>query len=113
MTFVRGKSGNRAGRPKRQIANLGLEGRRWANLALSTLVQVCQNGKPDRDHVAAANALLDRGFGRPVQSVDLIMLGKRITELSDAELIELQSRLATVSGVAAEQLAADAGEPVH
>jgi len=31
-----------------------------------------------RDRVAAANALLDRGFGRPTQAIDVIMLGKKI-----------------------------------
>ena len=55
-----------------------------------------------RDRVAAANALLDRGFGRPTQAIDVIMLGKKISELSTAELIELNSRLAVGNAVDAE-----------
>jgi hypothetical protein len=31
----------------------------------------------------AANALLDRGYGKPVQSVDMLLIGKKIAELSD------------------------------
>jgi hypothetical protein len=50
------------------------------DLALSTLVQVYQ-GKlkavTPRDRVAAANALLDRRFGRPTQSIDMMLPGKR------------------------------------
>jgi hypothetical protein len=52
-------------------------------------------GCTPRDRVAAANAILDRGYGKPTQAVDLIMLGKKISELFTAELIELNSRLVT------------------
>ena len=45
--------------------------------------------------------LLDRGYGKPTQAIDLIMLGKKISELSTAELVELNSRLVT-SGAAGD-----------
>jgi hypothetical protein len=68
-----------------------------------TLVSVCQGtirGCTPRDRVAAVNALLDRGFGKPVQSMDLVMLGKKISELSTADLMELNARLSTGVGEA-------------
>jgi hypothetical protein len=40
-------------------------------------------GATVRDRVTAANALLDRGYGKPVQSVDMLLIGKKIAELSD------------------------------
>src|SRR5215470_17079857 len=101
--YQKGQSGNPSGRPK-QTVNLGAEARKWADLALDTLVQVCQ-GKikacTPRDRVAAANAILDRGFGRPTQAIDFIMLGKKLSELSTEELVELNSRLVT-SGAAGD-----------
>ena len=44
--------------------------------ALLTLVDVAKNGRSDAAHVSAANALLDRGYGKPavkevIEHVDL------------------------------------------
>jgi hypothetical protein len=44
--------------------------------------------------VAASNALLDRGFGRPMQNVDLrVLMEKKMSELTVAELDELERHL--------------------
>src|SRR5215470_1246245 len=105
-----GQSGNPGGRARKAIGKLGAEARKYANLALNTLVEVCQGAIPGstvRDRVAAANALLDRGFGKPTQAIDLIMLGKKISELSTAELVELNARRST-GAVEAEQPAEEA-----
>ena len=52
-----------------------------------------------RISVAAANALLDRGFGRPAQLFDLSVdvVSRRIRELSDGELMLLEQRLLTLA----------------
>ena len=42
--------------------------------ALDTLLDVAQNSSSDGARVSAANALLDRGFGRVVQGCDLVPL---------------------------------------
>lgn len=39
-------------------------------LALKTLAGVASNGQSESARVAAAVALLDRGWGKPVQSID-------------------------------------------
>jgi hypothetical protein len=53
---------------KRNIAG---EARKHAPLALATLAEICSDGDaPHSARVSAANALLDRGVGRPVQGVE-------------------------------------------
>jgi hypothetical protein len=37
--------------------------------------------------------LLDRALGKPCHSVDLILMARKILELSTAELVELNARL--------------------
>ena len=55
--------------------------------------------KDPRASVAAANSLLDRGYGRPAQLLDLTIetMTQRINELSDSELTLLEQRLLTVA----------------
>jgi len=38
--------------------------------AIATLVAICRNGASESARVAAANALLDRGYGRPSQAIE-------------------------------------------
>ena len=48
-----------------------------------------------RASVVACNSILDRGFGRPAQLLDLSIdaVSRRITELSDDEMMALEQRL--------------------
>src|SRR5262245_39994061 len=64
-----GPSPNPGGRPRRHIGDLSREARRYASLALGTLVRICKEGA-ERNQLAAATALLDRGYGKPVQAID-------------------------------------------
>lgn len=70
-----GKSANPGGRSPRVGPNgetISALARAHTAEALATLVEVC-NGKfnEPKDRVSAANAILDRGWGKPKESVDI------------------------------------------
>lgn len=72
-TWGKGQSGNPGGRSPR----VGPNGETVAELArahtataIDTLVEVC-NDKAHPQRVNAANALLDRGWGKPKETVDV------------------------------------------
>jgi hypothetical protein len=97
MPFVKGqKSANPSGRPRKHIADLSRESRRFARLALDTLVKICKEGA-ERNRLAAAGQLLDRGYGKPLASIDLITAGRKLTELNPDELAAFQARLVSVA----------------
>ena len=93
-SFKPEQSGNPGGRPKRHIGDLSRETRRYAQLALSTLVKICRGGL-ERNRLAAARELLDRGYGRPIQMVDASILTKKLNDLTPDELAALEARLLT------------------
>lgn len=101
--FKPGQSGNPAGRPRKHIADLSREARRYAHLALGTLVKICRDGM-ERNRLTAARELLDRGYGKPVQAIDMLAFGKKLSELTPAELAAVEARLMTAA-------ADDAGHP--
>jgi hypothetical protein len=69
----KGRSGNPGGRP-RALGSLQLAARQHADMALRVLAEIAEKGKREASRIAAATALLDRGFGRPMQSVDVRVL---------------------------------------
>jgi hypothetical protein len=61
--WVKGQSGNPGGRPK-DLAWLRETARSHAPEALETLFRIMREGATEKDRRAAAEALLDRGFGK-------------------------------------------------
>jgi hypothetical protein len=92
--FSKGVSGNPAGLKHKHIGDLSKEARRYAHLAVSTLVKICRKGI-ERNQLAAARELLDRGYGRPVQMVDASVLHKKLNEMTPDEVAALEARLLT------------------
>jgi hypothetical protein len=69
LAVAPGQSGNPGGRSKAQI-DVTNAARAYTKEAIEMLVLVMRNGKPG-EAAMAANSLLDRGWGRPRQQVDL------------------------------------------
>ena len=123
--FVKGRSGNPSGRPKeppilpgyapdptvadrRLISNLVVEARRYSALAVDTLVELTKDSHTDLTRYAAATALLDRGYGRPAQSLDLHLsadaITKRLSDMTDAELAALEQRIIAAAPIVLEHV---------
>ena len=49
----------------------------------------------ERNQLAAARELLDRGYGRPLQMIDASVLRKKLNDLSPDEVAALEARLLT------------------
>jgi hypothetical protein len=70
MPFTKGQSGNPGGRP-RALREVEDAAREYTTDALATLARICTDtAAPPAAQVAAANALLDRGWGKPKQAVE-------------------------------------------
>jgi hypothetical protein len=132
--FVKGRSGNPSGRAKsppkfardadgpagadrRTVGNLVVEARKFSGLAIDTLVELTKDNHTDSTRYSAATALLDRGYGRPAQSLDLHLsadaITKRISDMTDAELAALEARMIAAAPIVLEATADvsdDAGE---
>ena len=102
-SWKRGQSGNRSGRPRRPakveahkiIADVKAAARELTPQALETLQEVMENKRaPPAARVSAATAILDRGWGRPTETVkaqvglDLVWLLRRGKEIHEAKMIE-------------------------
>ena len=72
--FQKGYSGNAGGRPKDEykVAELA---RSYTTEAIDTLVHLMRNGKDERVRGTAAQALLDRGWGKA--KVEVVSEGKQ------------------------------------
>lgn len=63
-----GRKPGKWGAKKREIALLAQQ---YSDQALEALVEIAQKGTSDAARVSAAVALLDRGFGKPPQALQL------------------------------------------
>jgi hypothetical protein len=68
MRFEKGRSGNPGGRPKGD-GDLRELARQHTGTALRTLIEIAEHGENESARVAAANAILDRGYGKPAVPV--------------------------------------------
>lgn len=89
-----GQSGNPRGRPSIK-GEVEILARVHTTEALETLADLMRNGSPDAVRVAAANALLNRGWGLPRQSVEeeLTIRPVHLKPVSQMSIAELEAEL--------------------
>lgn len=64
------KQGSKSRATAEQIGTLSELARAHTALALNVLVQIAQSGESEAARVSAANAILDRGYGKPAQALE-------------------------------------------
>ena len=84
--FPKGVSGNPGGRPK-VLGDVQELARQRSPEAINTLATIMDDPKaPPAARVAAANSLLDRGYGKPTQPISQTLTKIDPSTMSDAEL---------------------------
>lgn len=84
--FKPGQSGNPNGRPKKTEEERALEDlcRERTTQALATVLAIMDDGESERNRLAAAQFVIERGWGKAVQSVELSgSIGVHETALDD------------------------------
>ena len=94
-----------------------VEARKYSALAVDTLVELTKDNYAASTRYSAATALLDRGYGRPAQSVDLHLTAeavtRRLSDMTDAELAALEARMIAAAPIVLEataEVSDDVGE---
>jgi Family of unknown function (DUF5681) len=92
IPWKKGQSGNPGGRPKaiREVTELA---RQQTPLALAALTRIATSGKSESACVAAATALLDRGWGKPAQTIEAT-----VHQQDDPAQLTYEQLLAIVQG---------------
>lgn len=106
MPFKPGQSGNPGGRPK-ENNKLRELARAHTELAIATLAEICANFKEKgAARIAAAQALLDRGYGKPPQEIV-----QYTAPVSDYDLSKLSPEELREWARMAQKAAKDLGNP--
>lgn len=105
--FQPGQVANPTGRPK-EVAHVKELARKWTTEAIETLAAIMQDKREKASaRVAAANALLDRGYGRapltfdepPEQAVDLREAARRLAFLMNGAILRGETSVIDVQAV--------------
>src|SRR5262245_41799636 len=93
-TWVKGQSGNPAGRPK-EVGHVRELAKQYTAAAIDTLVKVMEDEKaPPSARVGAAEAILARAYGRPNQAIEMSVEQVSMDQLTP-DLAAIWSRAGT------------------
>ncbi len=107
--WKKGESGNPGGMPK-GMGEVKKLARQYTADAIKCLVDIMSdNDKPSASRVSAATALLDRGYGRPVQQLEVGKPG----DFSDMQEHEIDAFISKASRELAHLHAAEASGVMH
>jgi hypothetical protein len=102
MAFQKGKSGNPGGRPK-VMGEVQALARQSAPEAIKTLREIMNDKKAaPAARGYAANSILDRGYGKPSQTINPGGRDRPVDQMTDAELQAV---------IASEPIEDDGGDP--
>jgi hypothetical protein len=83
-------AGRKAGQRSAEVIAISDRARRHGPEMIEELARLARSAQSEAVRVSAANAVLDRGYGRPPQHVEANMPPKRsIYEMSNAELLAI------------------------
>lgn len=70
--FAKGRSGNPGGRPKKTLEERSLEAmcKEKTPQALATILSIMDGGQQERARLAAAQYVIDRGWGKAKESIE-------------------------------------------
>ena len=91
--FQPGQSGNPSGRPRKTEEQLKLVEmcKERTPEALGTILEIMQAGENERNRLSAAQYVLDRGWGKPVQATEVTGKDGGPLEIVRIELVPLTS----------------------
>ena len=122
-SFKPGKSGNPSGMPayvRQRIMDVRKAARRWTKPAISTLGKALTDETcPWSSRITAASVLLDRGYGKPHQTVDInaVISAMDLSRLSPQELDAFEALVLrtaagqVIQGAVIEAMPIDRGGP--
>lgn len=100
--FLPGKSGNPGGRP-RVIGHVRDMAQRHAQDAIEVLAEIMKDQEsPASARIAASVALLDRGFGRPVDQRAMVLLTQNADDLRSVTEMPMEQLIAQLRGLASQ-----------
>lgn len=88
--FAPGKSANPGGRPKKTPEELDLIAACKAKTpsALAVIVEIMENGEKEATRLQAAQSIIERAYGKPVQPTDLSLSGGLVFSVIERRIVK-------------------------